>query len=89
MELTLQEARELKTLTDQIVENLRVIAEDSPSDAELRELLATTGAIVENMKQIERGAVGLDLLEKRVADIAANLRDIKADETTQELEAES
>lgn len=86
--MELQEARELKTLTDAIVENLNVINGDRPPDAELRDLLTTTGAIVENMKEIERGAVGLDSLEKRIADIVANLRAIESDPIVRELGAE-
>lgn len=88
-QLTLEEARELKRLTDAIRTNLEIIAGDAPPDAELVELHTRTSAIVENMKEVERGAVGLDLLEKRVADIAENLRAIKVDEVVRELEAES
>jgi len=50
MEYTLNEAMELKQLTDAIVRNLRVIAND---ETDLDELLKKTDRIVANLRKID------------------------------------
>jgi hypothetical protein len=58
------------------------------STEELRERLALTKAIIANLKIIAQDRTDLDKLARQTADILANLREISADETVRELEAE-
>ncbi|MFZ1009848.1 MAG: hypothetical protein WAN65_23630 [Candidatus Sulfotelmatobacter sp.] len=55
---------------------------------ELRERLALTKAIRANLQIIAQDENDLDKLAKQTADIVANLREIGADATVQELETE-
>ena len=67
-QLTLEEARELRGLTDAIRSNLEIIAGDAPPDAELVELHRRTSTIVENLRIIGAAdANELEALERRVA----------------------
>lgn len=58
------------------------------STEELRERLALTKAIRANLQIIARDENDLDRLARQTADIVANLREIGADATVQELSAE-
>jgi hypothetical protein len=55
-ELTIQEARELESLTTRIRQNLKVIREDAPPAAELDELLSKTDRIVNNLRKLEEAS---------------------------------
>ena len=53
IEMSLEEARELKDLTSEIVANLKYIEANKPSDTSLAEILESTTSIAANLKYIE------------------------------------